>query len=67
MRLVTSNQLRPEKGIVYSRDHLRRKCAAGEFPKPIALSDRRIAWVESEIEEHLKQLASQRDQAATTV
>ena len=64
VRLIVFNQLRPEKGIVYSRDHLRRKCAAGEFPRPISLSDRRIAWIESEIDEHLKQLAEQRTQAA---
>ena len=62
MRLVTFNQLRPEKGIAYSRDHLRRKCAAGEFPKPISLSERRIAWIEAEVDAHLASLAGQRSQ-----
>jgi prophage regulatory protein len=62
MKLIVFNQLRIEKGIAYSRDHLRRKCAAGEFPKPIALSERRIAWIESEVDAHLASLAAQRSQ-----
>jgi prophage regulatory protein len=50
-KLIDFKQLRPEKGIPYCRDHLRRKADAGEFPQPIAISPRRIAWVESEIDE----------------
>jgi prophage regulatory protein len=50
-RLIDFKQLRPEKGIPYTRDHLRRKADSGEFPQPIAISPRRIAWVESEVDE----------------
>lgn len=34
--------------------------AAGEFPKPFQIAPRRIAWVESEIEDWLTERASQR-------
>jgi predicted DNA-binding transcriptional regulator AlpA len=53
VRLIDFKSLGPAKGINYSRDHLRRKCKAGEFPKPIALSDHRIAWRESEVDDWL--------------
>jgi prophage regulatory protein len=50
MKLIDFKQLKPEKGIPYSRDHLRRRCKAGTFPMPIKLSDRRIAWIEAEVD-----------------
>jgi len=50
MKLISYARLAPDKGIDYSRDHLRRKCKAGEFPKPIQLSERRIAWDEAEVD-----------------
>jgi predicted DNA-binding transcriptional regulator AlpA len=53
MKLISFGRLKPEKGIDYCRDHLRRKVKAGEFPKPVALSDRRIAWREEEVDEWL--------------
>jgi prophage regulatory protein len=53
MRLISFEQLKPEKGIGCSRDHLRRKIAAGEFPKPISVSSARIAWIEAEIDSWL--------------
>jgi prophage regulatory protein len=64
MKLLTFKQLGSEKGIPYSRDHWRRKCAAGECPRPIAVSDRRVAWIESEIDEWLADRAAERDAAA---
>jgi prophage regulatory protein len=51
MKLITFSQLKPEKGIPYCRVHLMRKIDAGEFPKPVDLSQRRIAWVESEVDD----------------
>ena len=60
MRLIDYKRLGPEKGITYSRDHLRRKCAADEFPKPIPVSDRRIAWIEAEVDTWLEQRAAAR-------
>ena len=61
MRLITYARLRPEKGIDYSRDHLRRKCAKDEFPKPIQISDKRIAWIEAEVDAWLAAKRQARD------
>ena len=61
VKLIDFRQLGPEKGINYSRDHLRRKCKADEFPKPLQLSDRRISWIEEEIDQWLADRAAARD------
>jgi predicted DNA-binding transcriptional regulator AlpA len=53
VKLIDFKRLGSEKGIRYDRNHLRRKVNAGEFPRPIAVSDRRIAWIESEVDEWL--------------
>jgi prophage regulatory protein len=50
VKLIDFKRLGSEKGITYSRDHLRRKVKAGEFPEPIAISDHRIAWVEADVD-----------------
>jgi predicted DNA-binding transcriptional regulator AlpA len=49
-RVLDYAQLAPQKGITYSRDHLRRKVKDGSFPPPIKLSERRIAWPEDVID-----------------
>ncbi len=61
MRLITFKELGPKKGINYSRDHLRRKCRAGEFPQPVPVSSRRIAWLESEVDRHIEELVARRN------
>jgi prophage regulatory protein len=61
VKLIDFKQLEPRKGINYSRDHLRRKCAAGEFPKPVPVSDRRIAWIEAEVDQWLADRAAARN------
>jgi predicted DNA-binding transcriptional regulator AlpA len=60
MKLIDFKQLKPEKGIPYSRDHLRRRCKAGTFPMPIKLSDRRIAWIEQEVDDFVADQAAAR-------
>jgi len=64
MKLLTFSELHPVKGISYSRDHLRRKWNAGEFPKPIPVSGRRIAFVEAEVDDWLADRIAARDTAA---
>jgi prophage regulatory protein len=59
MRILTFDQLKA-KGVPYCRVQLRRKAKAGEFPAPISLSDRRIAWIEAEIDAWLEQRAAMR-------
>jgi predicted DNA-binding transcriptional regulator AlpA len=55
------------KGIHYSRQQLRRKIAAKEFPAPIALDNREvhpsIAWLEHEIDGWIEARAALRDKA----
>jgi DNA-directed RNA polymerase alpha subunit len=53
MKLIDFKRLALDKGITYSRDHLRRKVKAKEFPAPISVSDHRISWDEDEIDEWL--------------
>jgi predicted DNA-binding transcriptional regulator AlpA len=65
-KLIDFKSLGPTKGINYSRDHLRRKWKSGEFPKPIVLSktkssnNRRICWIESEIDDWIAARAAER-------
>jgi predicted DNA-binding transcriptional regulator AlpA len=66
VKLIDFKALGPSKGISYSRDHLRRKVKAGEFPRPIPVSHRRIAWIEAEIDEWLAARAAERDMSAPT-
>jgi len=63
MRLLTFTELQRQKGIPYCRDHLRRLVKVGQFPRPIELGARRIAWAEDEIDAHLDQLAAKRNAA----
>ena len=61
MRLLTFTELQRQKGIPYCRDHLRRLVKAGQFPRPIELGARRIAWAEEEVDSHLEQLVAKRN------
>jgi predicted DNA-binding transcriptional regulator AlpA len=65
MRLLNYAQLKEKMGDgFYVRDHLRRLCNAGKFPKPVPISDRRIAWVEAEVDAWLQSRAALRDGGA---
>jgi prophage regulatory protein len=59
--LILFRELKPKKGIDYSRDHLRRKVKAKEFPEPVPISDRRIAWIESEVDDWVAARVAERD------
>jgi predicted DNA-binding transcriptional regulator AlpA len=54
----------PTKGITYSRNYLDRLISEGRFPKPVFLSPRRRAFIESEIDEWVKARVDQRDEVA---
>jgi prophage regulatory protein len=65
MRLLNYAQLKQKMGDgFYVRDHLRRLCKAGKFPKPVPISERRIAWVEEEINRWIEERAAKREKAA---
>jgi prophage regulatory protein len=60
MRLVSFQELNPRYGIKYCRVHLMRKVSAGEFPQPVRISDRRIAWLESDVAAWIAAIAERR-------
>jgi len=60
MRLITFNRFKPDKGLDYCRVQIMRKVKAGEFPPPVPLSDRRIAWVEAEVDDWIAKRAALR-------
>lgn len=62
MRLLRYDDL-ALKGINYGRDHLRHKCKAGEFPRPVQISPKRIAWREEDIDAWIASLVRQGEQA----
>jgi len=45
-----------------SRSHLYALAKAGQFPKPVKLSERSSAWVESEVNEWIEDRIAERDQ-----
>jgi prophage regulatory protein len=60
VRFLIYPQLKSEKGIPYTRRHLRDLIAAGKFPQPVPLSEARIAWLEHEIDEWLAAKVAER-------
>lgn len=61
-RLLTFHDL-SNRGIPWVRDHLRRKCKAGEFPAPVQISPHRIGWFEDEIDAWVAALPKQVSQS----
>lgn len=61
MRIIRYHQLRPEKGISFSREHRRRLMAVGLFPKHFAIGDgQHIGWLEAEIDGYISERAARR-------
>lgn len=63
LRLLSFHELALQKGINYSRDHLRRLVKDGKFPCPIQLSSARIAWNEAEVDAWVEVRAAARTQS----
>lgn len=60
VRIILYRELRPSKGIPYTRAHLARLEAAGLFPAHLDIGPSRIGWVEAEIDEYLETRAAAR-------
>jgi prophage regulatory protein len=60
MRLLTYADLKPAKGIPYSKVQLWRKEKRGEFPKRVPIGAARHAWIEAEIDEWIEDRARAR-------
>lgn len=63
MTLIPLTKL-SDKGILYSRNYIDRLIKEGRFPKPVFLSPRRRAFIETEIDEWVKTRVEQRDEVA---
>ena len=53
MRILDITDLKPTKGISFSRPHIYRLVRDGKFPKPIHLGKARIGFVEAEVDDWL--------------
>lgn len=62
MRVISYSRLKPEKGIGFSRESIRRLVKEKKFPAPLDLGDRSIAWPETELDEWLETRAALRSQ-----
>lgn len=59
-RLLRYADLKATRGITYTRTHLYRLEASGNFPKRVKMGEGAIAWVESEIDEYLEKRIAER-------
>ncbi|TBB88094.1 helix-turn-helix transcriptional regulator [Rhizobium ruizarguesonis] len=66
MKLLPYDELRPKKGISYSRPQIWRKVKDGSFPRPIKVGAGRSAWVDSEIDAWIEQRMAARDHQDAT-
>jgi prophage regulatory protein len=55
-RLLTFDELKPQKGIPYTRQHLARLEKDGKFPTRVQIGANRVGWWEAEIEEFCRSL-----------
>jgi prophage regulatory protein len=60
MKLLAYSDLKPTKGIRYSKVQLWRKEKRGEFPKRVPLGAARHGWLEHEIDEWIAARAQAR-------
>ena len=60
--LLKMPEVRAKTGL--SRSHLYALAQNGEFPKPLKLSERSSAWVESEVQDWIDSRIAQRDEVS---
>jgi prophage regulatory protein len=61
VRLLTYRDLKPLKGIPYSDEWIRELIKRGKFPRRVQLGGKRVGFIESEIDEWLKDRVAERD------
>ena len=61
MRLLRFPQLKAEKNVPFTRQHIRRLQKAGGFPRPVPLGENTTAYLEEEIDEWLTSRVAKRD------
>jgi prophage regulatory protein len=63
MRVTPRNRL-SDKGIPFSDEWIRQLVAAGKFPKPVKIGNR-VAFLEDEVDQWLRDRVAQRDAATS--
>jgi prophage regulatory protein len=63
MKVLTYDDLRPQKGISYSKVQIWRLEKNNKFPKRIQLGPGRHGWLDSEIDEWIMARAAERETA----
>ena len=61
MKLLSYDELKPVKGIHYSKVQIWRLEKLKKFPKRVALSANRVGWAEHEIDAWLESKIAERD------
>jgi prophage regulatory protein len=61
MRVISFAGLKADKGIPYSSVWIRELIARGEFPRPIKIGANRVAFIEEEVDQWLRDRAAERD------
>jgi prophage regulatory protein len=64
MKILSYDELKPIKGIPYSKPHLWRLERDGKFPKRVALGKSRHGWLESEIDDWIAERMASRNREA---
>jgi prophage regulatory protein len=64
MKILTFEDLKPAKGIAYSKVSLWRLEKRGEFPKRIPLGRSRYGWADHEIDAWIEERIRARDEQA---
>ena len=62
-RLLRYRELKPEKGIPYSRMHIDRLEKAGKFPQRVRLGPNTVGWFDDELNDLLDKAAADRNAA----
>ena len=65
MKVLAYEDLKPAKGIGYSKCQIWRLEKSGEFPRRINLGANRVAWIEQEIDAWLAAKVAERDASVT--
>lgn len=63
MRLYNLKELRTEKGIDLSKGQIYRLISEAKFPRPIRMSEKRVAWVSEELDAWLRDRMDAREAA----
>jgi prophage regulatory protein len=67
LTLLGIEELKSKKGIRLSRSQIYRKIANGTFPRQVHLSDRRIVFIEAEIDAWLSERIAAREVVAEVI